>query len=146
MLFGLVGGVVADIHDRRRLIIWSQSAACLFTAALAAITFSGNVSLAALYALTAVISGVSAFETPAQQALLPQLVPREHFTNAVSLSQLMRQFGTIGGPAIAGVLIGAFPIGLVYALNGISFLVLLLTLSFMRPQGRPGAGAARNSN
>ena len=141
ILFGLVGGVLADIHDRRCLIIWSQSAACLFTAALAGITLSGNVSLAALYLLTAAISGVSAFETPAQQALLPQLVPREHFTNAVSLNQLMHQFGTIGGPAVAGVLIGAFPIGLVYALNGVSFLILLVALFFMRPQGRPGTGS-----
>jgi MFS family permease len=132
ILFGMVGGVLADIHDRRRLILSSQAAAALFAGALAAVTLSGGVAIWLLYALTAAISATGAFETPAQQALLPQLVPRAHFTNAVSLNQLLSQLGGIGAPALAGLLVARFPIGLVYALNAVSFLVVLGTVGLMR--------------
>ncbi len=137
ILFGLVGGVLADMHDRRKLIIWTQVAAALFTALLAALTLSGNVTVLLLYLLTSGVSGVAAFETPAQQSLLPQLVPREHFTNSVSLNQLLSQFGSIGGPALAGVLLASFNVGFVYVLNTLSFVAVLIALFLMRSQARP---------
>jgi MFS family permease len=142
MLFGLVGGVVADMHDRRRIILWTQTAAALCAAALAALTLSGNMSLPLLYLLTAAISSSSAFETPAQQALLPRLVPRAHFTNAVSLNQLLYQFAGIAGPALAGVLVGAFDIGIVYVLNTLSFLAVLPALLLMHYRGGPDTEGA----
>ncbi|MDP9351924.1 MAG: MFS transporter [Chloroflexota bacterium] len=142
ILFGLVGGVLADMHDRRKLIIWTQVAAALFTALLAALTLSGNVTVLLLYLLTSAVSGVAAFETPAQHSLLPQLVPREHFTNAVSLNQLLSQFGSIVGPALAGVLLASFNVGFVYVLNTLSFVAVLIALFLMTSQAHPDAERA----
>ena len=88
IVFGLIGGVVADAHDRRRVIMWTQLGAAFFAAVLAAVTLSGHAGVAALYALTAAGSAVTAFDEPALQSLIPHLVPRRHLANAVSLNTL----------------------------------------------------------
>lgn len=132
IVFGLIGGVVADAHDRRRVIMWTQLGAAFFAAVLAAVTLSGHAGVAALYALTAAGSAVTAFDEPALQSLIPHLVPRRHLANAVSLNTLLWQIGTIVGPAVAGVLVATLNIGVVYALNAVSFLVLLGAVAAMR--------------
>lgn len=121
VLFALLGGMLADTRDRRQLLIWTQSAAALFAAILSAITLTGHAGIPAIYLLTAAGAAAFAFDNPARQALVPNLVPLEHLTNAVSLNTLLWQIGTIVGPALAGVLVGAFNIGLVYAINALSF-------------------------
>ncbi len=140
--FALLGGMLADTRDRRRLLIWTQSAAALFASALAAITLTGNVSVGAIYLLTAAGAAAAAFDGPARQSLVPNLVPREHLTNAVSLNTLLWQIGTIVGPAVAGVLVGVFDIGVVYAINALSFMATLGALLLMDYRGR---AAARNA-
>lgn len=139
VVFALLGGMLADTRDRRRLLIWTQSAAALFAAILAAITLTDNVTVPAIYLLTAAGAAAAAFDNPARQSLVPNLVPREHLTNAVSLNTLQWQIGTIVGPAVAGVLVGVFDIGLVYAINALSFLATLVALLLMRYRGRAAA-------
>lgn len=136
ILFALLGGMVADVCDRRRVIIWTQSAAALFAATLAIITFTGNDSIAVIYLLTAAGAAAVAFEQPAQQSLVPHLVPRAHLTNAVSLNTLLLQIARISGPALAGFLIRAFTLGFVYAIGVLSFVVLIAALLLMRYRGR----------
>jgi len=86
--FGLLGGMMADTYDRRKLIVATQLAAALFAAILAALTLAGNETVGAIYLLTAAGSAATAFENPARQSLLPNLVPAKHLTNAVSLNTL----------------------------------------------------------
>ena len=140
--FGLLGGMMADTYNRRKLIIWTQLASAVFAALLAIITLAGNASVAAIYLLTAAGAAATAFDNPARQSLLPNLVPAEHLTNAVSLNTLNWQIATIAGPAAAGLLVGYFDIGLVYALNAITFLAFLIALLFMRYRGKARAGRA----
>jgi MFS family permease len=137
--FALLGGIVADTQDRRRLMLWTQSAAALFAGILAAITLSGNETLAAIYLLTAAGAAATAFDQPARQSIVPNLVPLEHLTNAVSLNTLLWQVSTIVGPALAGLLIGVFDIGLVYAFNALSFLAVIVALLLMHYRGRAAA-------
>ena len=125
ILFALLGGMLADTRDRRQLMMWTQGTAALFAAVLAIITLTGNESVVAIYLLTAAGAAAMAFDNPARQSLVPNLVPREHLTNAVSLNTLMWQIATIVGPALAGLLVGAFNIGLVYVLNALSFVAVL---------------------
>lgn len=139
ILFALVGGILADVRDRRRVIIWTQSAAMMFTIILAAVTYTGHDTIWTIYLLTAAVAGVSAFEQPAQQSLIPNLVPRQHLTNAVSLNTLQWQIATIAGPAIAGVLVSVYSLELVYALNGALFLALIVAVLLLRYRG--GAAA-----
>jgi len=135
LIFALLGGMLADTRNRRKLIIFTQSAAAFFAAVLAVIALSGRATLPAIYLLTAAGSATAAFDNPARQALLPNLVPAKHLTNAISLNTLIWQIGTIVGPAMAGLLVGRFSIGLVYALNALSFLAVVLALLSMRYRG-----------
>ncbi len=139
IFFALVGGVLADTRDRRKLMLWTQSAAALLAALLALLTLTDSVTLPAIYLLTAAGSAVSAFDNPARQSLVPKLVPREHLTNAVSLNTLMWQFGTIVGPGIAGFLLSKFDPGLIYALNAVSFGAVIVALLLMRYRGQAAA-------
>jgi MFS family permease len=143
ILFALLGGVLADTYDRRRLVMTAQAVSFMVSALLAGITFSGHAGLAAIYTLSAMDAAVGAFEGPAQEALAPQLVPREHLTNAASLNTLVWTLATIAGPALAGVVIAVFSVGAVYSLDAISFLVALTAVAGLRYRGKPRAGGAQ---
>ncbi len=139
IVFALLGGMLADTRDRRQLMMWTQGAAALFAALLAIITLTGNESVGAIYFLTAAGAAAMAFDNPARQSLVPNLVSREHLSNAVSLNTLMWQIATIVGPALAGLLVGAFNLGLVYTLNALSFVAVLIALLMMRYRGQAAA-------
>ena len=134
-IFALAGGMLADVRDRRTMIIYTQSVAAFLAVVLAAITLAGRESLFFIYLLTALTSATQAFENPAKQSLIPNLVPREHLTNALSLNTLVWHISTIIGPAIAGVMVAQFDIGLVYGVNALSFFALIIAAVFMRYRG-----------
>ncbi len=139
VFFALLGGMMADTYDRRRLMIWTQSAAALFAAILAGLSLAGAASVPAIYLLKAAGAAAQAFDNPARQSLVPNLVPAEHLTNAVSLNTLVWQLGTIIGPALAGLLVRSYNVGLVYALNALSFGAVIVALLLMHYRGRPAA-------
>jgi MFS family permease len=132
ILFSLVGGVVADAFNRRRVMLVTQSAMALVAAALAAITFRGLQVAWPLYALTALTAAAGSFDNPARQSLIPNLVAREHLPNAISLNSIMFQIASVAGPALGGLLIGTVDIGWVYAFNAASFLAVIGALLMMR--------------
>jgi MFS family permease len=142
-LLALVGGMLADTVDRRLMLIWTSFLAAVFAGILAVITLSGHVSVVILYGLTAIISGVTAFGNPARQAIVPNLVAREHLTNAVSLNNVMWQTATILGPALAGLVWNIFDPGWVYAINALSFgapIIALLLMSYRKVASSGVAG------
>lgn len=136
VLFALLGGMLADAYDRRRLMMWTQSAALGFALILAALTLTDRVTVLAIYLLTAAGAATAAFDNPARQSLVPNLVPPEHLANAISLTTLQWQVGSIIGPALAGILIARMDIGVVYALNALTFLAVLYALGRMQYRGR----------
>lgn len=142
ILCSLAGGVVADVIDRRRLMMVTQSVMLLCSAALALITFSGLTKIWPILLLTAIASAAWAFDTPARQSLLPMLVPRDDFQNAVSLSMLMFQTGMVTGPPLAGFVLASHGPAFVYALNAASFLAMLTGIALMRTSGKPEKGQA----
>ncbi len=137
ILCSLMGGVVADVVDRRRLMMITQSVMLLCSASLALITFSGLIKVWPIFLLTAIASAAWAFDTPARQSLMPMLVPLNDFQNAVSLSMLMFQMGLITGPPLAGFLLASHSPALVYGLNAVSFLAVITGIALMRTSGRP---------
>jgi MFS family permease len=137
ILCSLMGGVVADVMDRRRLMIVTQTVMLTSSAILALVTFSGLERVWPIFLLTAIASAAWAFDTPARQALMPTLVPVKDFPNAVSLSMLMFQIGLIVGPPLAGFLLASHGPGLVYAINATSFVAVIVSLALMRASGRP---------
>ena len=135
----LVGGVVADAVNRKRLMLITQSVMLLSAGVLAVVTMTGLRSVWPLYLLTAISSAAVAFDNPARQAILPTLVPPEDFPNAVSLGLIVFQLSMIGGPAIAGRLLGSYSPAVVYAFNAVSFLAVIAALILMRASGRAEA-------
>ena len=130
--FSLISGVVADALDRRKLMLITQTGMALAAAALALIAFGGVRVLWPVYLLAALSSAFGAFDGPARQSLIPNLVPREHLPNAISLNTIMFQTASVVGPALGGLVIGGLGIGWAYALNAVSFLVVIVALLLMR--------------
>jgi MFS family permease len=137
ILCSLAGGVVADVVDRRRLMMATQSVMLLCSATLALVTWRGLAHVWPIFLLTAIASAAWAFDTPARQALMPALVPLKDFPNAVSLSMLMFQVGLIVGPPLSGFVLASHGPTLVYTINAVSFVAVIVGLALMRTSGRP---------
>jgi MFS family permease len=132
IVFALGGGVIADALDRRRLMMASQTAMALVSAALALLTRSGHASPAAIYGLLALGGVALAVDAPARQALLPRLVPEEDLPNALSLHAMAWQLASVGGPAVGGVLLAWLGVVPIYVFDALSFGAVLLGLAVMR--------------
>src|SRR5688572_15509290 len=137
ILCSLAGGVVADAIDRRKLMVVTQTVMLISAGLLTAFTMAGLESVWPIYALSALASAATAFDTPARQSLMPALVPAEVFPNAVSLGLLVFNVATIGGPAISGILLAERGPALIYGLNAFSFLAVIAALLLMRTSGDP---------
>src|SRR5207248_9708635 len=137
ILCSLMGGVVADVIDRRRLMMTTQTIMLSCSATLAVVTFVGLQHVWPIFLLTAIASAAWAFDTPARQSLMPTLVPAKDFPNAVSLSMLMFQFGMILGPALAGFLLASRGPDLVYGINAASFIAVIVGLLLMHTSDKP---------
>ena len=131
VFFSLLSGVAADVFDRRRLMLVTQSVLAILAAALAILTWHGLDSVWPVYAIAAASAAAGAFDLPARQALVPNLVPREHLANALSLNTIMFQVAAVSGPAAGGIVIGQLGVGWAYALNAASFLVVIAALLMM---------------
>ena len=140
ILCSLIGGVVADAIDRKRLMIVTQVVMLASAAVLAGITASGLDEVWPIYLLTAIASAAVAFDNPARHALMPTLVPAGDFPNAVSLGMVAFNSAMIVGPALAGLLLAGHGPALIYLINAISFLAVILALLAMRTSGRPESG------
>jgi MFS family permease len=130
--FAMVSGVVADALDRRRVMLVTQTTLAIFAATLAALTFGGLRTVWPIYLLAALSSAAASFDGPARQSLIPNLVPREHLSSAISLNTLMFQIASVLGPTLAGLVIAGAGLGWVYAANAASFLMVLVALVLMR--------------
>ena len=136
--FSLVGGVVADALDRRRLMLVTQTVMTLLAALLALLTLNGLSSAWPVYLLAALSAAANSFDAPARQALLPSLVPRPILPNALSLYSTMFQVASVAGPALGGLMLEAgtprsiTAPGWVYAVNAASFLAVIVSLLLMR--------------
>src|SRR5256885_6753407 len=108
VLFALGGGVVADAVDRRRLMLASQTAMALVSLALGLLTHFGHIQPAAIYALLSLGGVALAVDSPARQALIPLLVPRDHLANALSLHAMAWQLAAVAGPSLAGLILARY--------------------------------------
>src|SRR5689334_5331966 len=99
VFFSIAGGAVADAWDRRRVMLFTQSASGLTALALAVITFHGVSTPWPIYVLAGLGATFGAFDGPARQAMVPNLVPREHLANAISLYAIMLQVASVAGPS-----------------------------------------------
>ncbi len=131
-VLALLGGVLADAFDRRKLMLATQAAMALIAVALAVWSLSGGHTLWPIYVFTGLTAAAAAIDSPARSALVPTLVPREHISSAVSLNTTLFQLASIVGPTAAGLALVFLDVGWVYAINAISFLPVIYALAAMR--------------
>jgi MFS family permease len=128
LIFSLIGGTVADTLNRRWIIFTTQTVMAIVAALLAYLTFKGTITIWTIYLLTAVQASAVAFDLPARQALIPNLVSREDLPNAFSMSSIAMNTAAIFGPALGGIVIATLGQGYVYLINAVSFLAVLIAL------------------
>lgn len=142
LIFSLLAGALADTWNRRRLMLLTQTTLALLAALLAWITRTGHDTVWVIYAITAVTAGVTAFDLPARQSLIPNLVPREHLTNAFSLGSIAFQTGAIVGPALGGLVLARLGLDWAYWINALSYVAVIIALLMMGPVHQEAQPAA----
>ena len=105
VVFSMLSGVVADVFDRRRVMVLMQTVMAVLAAVLAGLTMRGLDSPWPIYVVAALSSAAGAFDGPARHALIPNLVPRDHLANAISLNTIMFQVAAVAGPSAAGLVV-----------------------------------------
>jgi MFS family permease len=129
IVFGLLGGAIADAMDRRKLMLLTSAGAAVTSALLAVqALLPGGGNLALLWVLTAFVSGFAAVNQPTRSAVIPAIVGPAGVPAANALAMTVRQTGVIVGPLLAGVLIGMGELFLAYAVDALGFLVAALLL------------------
>ena len=128
LLLTLLGGVIADRHDRKRLLLSSQYVQMATALTLAALVFWGRVEIWHILALSFIVGLAQAFGGPAYQSLVPTLVEKKDLPNAIALNSIQFNLARVFGPLLAGATLAAFGTALCFALNGVSFLVVIVAL------------------
>jgi MFS family permease len=137
----LLSGLLADLVDRRRLILCTTGVALACSIVLAVATSAGAVRLGLIYLVIAVAAVASSFELPARQSIIPTLVPARHLSNALSLNVITSQVATVAGPSLAGVLIALGGVAFVYWIDAVTFLAVVIAALLMRARPGPAATA-----
>jgi MFS family permease len=135
LLFGALGGVLADRRDRRRLLMVTQCLMALPALTLWLLTAAGSVEVWMVYALILARGTVTAVDNPTRQSFVSEMVGPDLVVNAVSLNSVIVHTARIVGPALAGVTIALAGVSLCFAVNALSFAAMFLALRRMEPDG-----------
>ncbi|HTH80583.1 MAG TPA: MFS transporter, partial [Ramlibacter sp.] len=126
-------GYAADRFDRRRLLLFTQSAMGLLALGMGILTLSGAVQLWHVYVFAFLLGCTAAFDAPVRQSFVAELVGDAHLSNAVALNSTSFNAARLVGPAVAGLLIAAAGTGWVFVINAFSFAGVLAALMLLRP-------------
>jgi MFS family permease len=132
-LFSLLGGIAADRYSRYKLLLLTQAASMVQAILLAILTLSNNYSIESLLALSVVLGIVNAFDLPARQPMVHELVKdKSEVPNALALNASMVNMARLIGPALSGIVLEAFGAGTCFLINAFSFVAVLTSLLLMK--------------
>ncbi len=131
-LFAPLGGLAADRWNRHRVVIGTQTASMILAFMLAALTLLHIVRVWEIMVLAALLGVVNAFDVPARQSLLIEMVVREDLMNAIALNSSMFNGARIIGPAIAGILVARIGEGWCFFANAVSYIAVIVGLLMMK--------------
>ncbi len=132
LVFGAVGGVLADRHDKRRILVWTQSLYAAVALLEWGLILSGSIRLWMVYGLSLAAGFVTAVDHPTRQSFYVDLVGTEHVTNAISLNSAMFTGTRVVGAALAGQLIHSFGVASAFLIDGVTYLAVIGSLLAMR--------------
>ncbi|MCP5532668.1 MAG: MFS transporter [Akkermansiaceae bacterium] len=131
-LIALAGGIVADRHSKRAILLSTQCASMLLALVLAALVHFGWIEVWHVAAIGFLLGVVNAFDVPARQSFVVELVGREDLINGIALNSSMFNLARVVGPAVAGVLIGVVGMAGCFLLNGISYIAVIIGYGLLR--------------
>jgi MFS family permease len=131
-LLAPIGGIVADRYPKRLVMVTTQSISMVLPLILSTLTFTGLVRVWHVFVLASCLGIVNAFDVPARQALVVELVGREDLQNGIALNSSIFNGARVIGPGVAGVLVAAVGEAWCFLLNGISYLAVIAGLLLMR--------------
>ncbi|HKK04493.1 MAG TPA: MFS transporter [Gammaproteobacteria bacterium] len=131
-LLAPLAGAVADRHNRHRLLILTQITAMVVALALALLTLAGHIRVWEIFLLATMLGLVNAFDIPARQSFIVEMVGRKDLANAIALNSSMFNAARIVGPSIAGLMVAAVGEGWCFLVNSVSFLGVIVSLLLMR--------------
>jgi MFS family permease len=131
-LLAPVAGIVADRYNRHRIVIATQTASMILALTLATLTLTGRVRIWEIMVIASLLGVVNAFDIPARQAFLIEMVGRDDLLNAIALNSSMFNSARIIGPAIAGIVVATVGEGWCFFANGISYIAVIAGLLMMR--------------
>lgn len=143
-LLGLPAGALADIVDRRKLLIVTQIAMAIAVGALALLTFTGLATPWMLLAFAAAVGTATAVNDPAWHSVVPELLPKEELTAGVTLMGVGVNVARALGPALGGFVVAAAGPGVVFALDAVSFLGVVVVLAAWRRESTPAVVPAEH--
>jgi MFS family permease len=132
LLFALIGGVIADRVNKRKMLMATQSAMMIFAFIMAGLAYSKHINIGEIILLALGTGIAMSLNTPSYQALVPQLVPREDLTNAIALNSAQFNMSRVIGPTLGGFAMAAYGAAGNFFLNGLSFLAVLIALTQIR--------------
>jgi len=139
-LLSPVGGIAADRWQRRRVVIATQTSAMLLAFVLAALTLTGTVRIWHIFVLSSLLGAVNAFDIPARQSFIVEMVGKPDLMNAIALNSSMFNASRVVGPAIAGILVASIGEGWCFFVNAVSYIAVIAGLFLMRVPPREVAG------
>jgi MFS family permease len=131
LFLGPVAGIVVDHVPKRKLILYTQVAALLQAVVIAALTFAGVIQVWHVFVLALTLGVINAFDVPARQSFVVELVGRADLMNAIALNSSMVNGARIIGPAIAGILVASFGEGYCFLINAVSYTAVVGGLLLM---------------
>jgi MFS family permease len=140
-LFAPLGGITADRSNRHRVVIATQTSSMMLAFVLAALTLTHRVTVKEIFVLAALLGVVNAFDIPARQAFLVDMVGKEDLMNAIALNSSMFNGARVVGPAVAGVLVARLGEGWCFFANGASYIAVIIGLLMMDVHAPPRASA-----
>ena len=130
-LLAPIGGVVADAISRHRVVVATQASAMLLASILATLTISGHIEIWHIFVLASLLGVVNAFDIPARQSFIVEMVGREDLVNAIALNSSIVNGARLVGPAVAGVLVSLVGEGWCFAANALSYIAVIVGLLWM---------------
>ena len=131
-LLALWGGIVADRRSKREILLYTQSASMLLALALAALVYFKLIQVWQVAAIGVLLGTVNAFDVPARQAFVVELVGKEDLINGIALNSSMFNLARVVGPAVAGLLIGGVGIAGCFLLNSISYIAVIIGYGMLK--------------
>jgi len=133
LFFSLVAGVFIDKHNKKKIILFTQSASLVITFMLAILVWIGRIKYWHILVLATALGMVNTLDMPARQAFVIEIVGKEDLMNAIALNSAVFNAARVIGPALAGIIMGYAGIAFCFLLNSISFAAVIISLLFIKP-------------